>query len=179
MATETARETHHRHIRILHWLIVALIIGQWISASWMEAFFESIRDTPAPGPLPHTFGAAWHMSFGAAILLLMSMRFILRLKVNTPDVPRDLPWPLRLLARLTHFAFYFLLVALPTTGMASLMFARDFVFAHLWLKNALLVLAALHMAGVLFHMIVLRDGLLWRMVKRPADRNGRLKNPVF
>lgn len=177
MADEVARETHHQHIRTLHWLIVALVIGQWISAGGMEAFFARAADQP--GVLPDSFGAAWHMSFGIAILLLMCGRFVLRLKVGTPDVPHDLARPLRRLARLTHFAFYVVLVMLPLTGLAALFFARDFAAAHILLKNALLVLAGLHILGVAYHMAVLRDGLLWRMITRPPERAGHWRNPVF
>jgi cytochrome b561 len=162
---DVAREPYPRKIRILHWTIVGLILVQWISAGWMEEFFRRVRDQPV-GVLPDNAGAIIHALFGASILVLMLARLVIRIKSDAPGPPRDLSRPLWMLSLTNHLAFYAVLVAMPLTGLASLYFARDFAAAHVALKNLLLALIALHVAGVAYHMLVLRDGALWRMLKR-------------
>jgi cytochrome b561 len=161
---DVSAHPYPRQIRILHWLILGLVIVQWITASWMEEFFRRAKDLEL-GTLPDTLGASLHALFGASILLLMLARLILRFKLGTPRPPSDAPRALQNLALANHLAFYLVLVLLPLTGVASLFFARDFAAAHVTLKTLLLVLIGLHVAGVLYHMLWLKDGLLWRMLR--------------
>jgi cytochrome b561 len=162
MAT-IAEQVYPRQLRALHWMVVALVIVQLFSADWMEDFFRRAEHLPL-GTLPDTAGSALHALSGATILVLMAVRFLIRLKYGTPPLPSDLPRGLQLLALTNHFAFYAVLVLMPLTGLSALMFARDLGAVHEALKNVLYVLVGLHLAGVAFHMFVLRDGLLWRML---------------
>ena len=161
---EIRDEVYPRRIRILHWTVLALVLVQLLSADFMSAFFRRAQDLPL-GTLPDNFGAYIHALGGATILVLMIIRFISRLKLGTPPKPRDLSPPLRLLASLNHFAFYVVLVLLPLTGVSALFFARDFGDVHEALKNVLYVLIGLHVAGIVYHMFILRDGVLWRMIR--------------
>jgi cytochrome b561 len=160
---QIAYQVYPRPIRILHWTIVGLIALQLLSADFMEAFFRRVEDQPV-GILPDNAGALMHAAGGVLILILMAARFLMRLKLGTPPIPRDLAPPLRILARLNHFAFYVVLVLLPLSGASAVFFAREFGDIHETLVIVLFVIIGLHLAGVAFHMIVLRDGLLWRML---------------
>ncbi|HEV7286534.1 MAG TPA: cytochrome b/b6 domain-containing protein [Kaistia sp.] len=69
------------------------------------------------------------------------------------------------LARLTHIAFYVLLVAVPVTGILAYWFIPSLGDVHELGKPAFIVLIALHAAAALWHQFWLRDGLLLRMLK--------------
>jgi cytochrome b561 len=159
-----AQDRYPLPIRVLHWLVVALVLVQVISSDWMEAWFDRARVADAAAPL--SSGALVHAVTGAAILLLMAIRFLVRFSWGTPPAPGDLPVGLRILSRLNHFAFYLLLVALPLTGLMAVFFAPAVAWTHSVLTIALYAVLALHVAAVLWHMLVLRDGLLWRMLGR-------------
>lgn len=165
--TPHGRIAHERYpapIRILHWLVVALVVVQVISSMAMAAWFEGARAENPAAPLSP--GALVHAATGTAVLLLMAARFLVRLAYGTPPAPGDLPGWLRTVSRLNHFAFYLLLVALPITGVASAFFVPALATTHVVLTRALYGVLALHVAAVVWHMLVLRDGLLWRMLGR-------------
>lgn len=159
-----ARDRYPVPIQILHWLVVALVLAQVISSDWMEDWFDGPRVADAAAPL--SSGALVHAITGAAILVLMGARFVARFSWGTPPAPGDLPVGLRVLSRLNHFAFYLLLVALPLTGLMAVFFAPAVAWTHSVLTIALYAVLALHVAAVAWHMLVLRDGLLWRMLGR-------------
>jgi cytochrome b561 len=84
-----------------------------------------------------------------------------------------MPAGLKLLARLNHWAFYLVLVLLPLSGAASLFVTEDAADLHDVGTKVLLLLIAAHLAGVAYHTLIRRDGLIWRMLRpRPAG-NGR------
>ena len=150
---------------VLHWLVVALVLVQWVSADEMNELWDGVeRGLPvSPGDNPI---ALLHAVSGATVLLLMLVRWAVRLRTGAPPLPADLHPALRLLARLNHYAFYAVLILMPLTGATAILAGVEAsANLHVLLKNALLALVALHLAGVLFHMLVRRDGLLWRMVK--------------
>ncbi len=87
-------------------MVVLLVIAQY-ATKWLPAGFASLSE----GRLN-----AWHLAIGPAILLLMLLRLAWRLTHHTPQPPSDLPVPLRLLSRGTHWLFYAILVVLPALG---------------------------------------------------------------
>ena len=173
--------------REFHWVVVALLAAQFAIAWTMPEIHRGVR----PDGL-----IAWHLSVGTLILAVMVARLGWRLSHRPPPPPADLPSSLRLVSRLTHYGLYGLLVVLPLLGWANASargwpvvlggvvplpslvlvgsapghFAGD---AHKVLATALLVLAGLHLSGALYHLLVLRDRTVDRMLSRAAWRPRR------
>jgi len=164
MAKHYDRDRYATSVVVLHWTIVVLIVAQLLTADGMEEFFRGADDAGiAPGfPPPST--ALMHAGFGATILILMLSRFVLRMKTHVPPPPSDLPKVMQFVARFTHYALYATLIALPLTGVTALLITPDAGDVHEALKNVLYVLAGAHVLGALTHLVILRDGVFWRMV---------------
>ena len=62
---------------------------------------------------------AWHKTVGALILLLALVRLAVRLLNPPPPYPADFPRWQRFAAVWSHRLLYFLLIALPLTGLAA------------------------------------------------------------
>ena len=160
----TDRKTYPRTLIVLHWLIVVLIIGQLLSAEGMEDFFRDADDTGVAPGIPGPSLALVHAGFGATTLVLVIVRFIVRLRSRIPPPPADLHPLLQLAARLTHYGLYAALVLTPLSGAAAILIAPEAGDVHEFMKNALLVLVAAHVAGAMTHLVILRDGVFWRML---------------
>jgi cytochrome b561 len=164
--------------KALHWIIVLLIINQWLIAE---------RADSLPNGLAKLQALAWHKSFGITILMLAVVRLAWRLMNPTPDLTSETkPWE-RALARLSHVLLYALIFAMPLTGwmMSS---ARNFPVSwfHLFqlpdlvapdkqtfalmrslhgvLFDTLVGVALLHVAGALKHHFVDKNDVLKRML---------------
>jgi cytochrome b561 len=61
-----------------------------------------------------------HKPLGITILVLALIRLALRLYYGAPALPADLPEPMKLAAKLSHYAFYALMIAMPLLGWAML-----------------------------------------------------------
>ena len=164
--------------KAFHWLTVALLLVQFGIAWTMP---EIKRGTGPTGLI------SWHLSMGLLILLLIAARLVWRLTHPAPPAPTDLPSALRALSRVTHYAFYAILMVLPLLGWANAS-ARGWAVnlfggiplpslvakgsslgmqagdVHMTLATILLVLIGLHVAGALYHALVLRDRTLQRML---------------
>ena len=152
--------------KALHWIIVLLIINQWVIAERADAL-KGLEKLQA---------LAWHKSFGMTILMLAVIRLVWRWLNPVPDLTAETrPWE-RVLAKISHVLLYALIFAMPLTGwlMSS---ARNFpvswfkVFQfpdlvapsdplfhrmndlHHLLFAVLVVVAALHVAGALKHQL--------------------------
>jgi cytochrome b561 len=167
--------------KALHWLVVALLAVQYVTA-WLMPHIG--RRTPPSAMVD------LHLSLGLVILLVMLMRLAYRLRHPVPPAATGAPWE-RLLARITHGLIYLILLVAPFLGWASasahhlsvslfgLISLPDLVapgtrWAHeagdvhgtaMW---ALLWLVGLHAAAALYHHLVRRDGTLQRML--PSGR---------
>src|SRR6188768_467349 len=87
--------------RALHWIIVLAIVAQWLLAE-------------AEG----SAALGLHQSIGMSVLLLTLVRLAWRLFNPTPAWPADLRQYEVSRARVVHFAFYALLIAIPISGWA-------------------------------------------------------------
>jgi cytochrome b561 len=170
----------------LHWVIVAGVVAQYFLA-------EAAEDHE--GARASAFSAAGlHNSIGVTILALAVLRVLWRVVELPPALPQTMKRYERMLARLTHFAFYALLFALPLTGWAlatadqqGLSFFGLFDLPQLRLGaqlpieggtltedqleeihevlfNVLLGLAALHIGAALKHHFFDRDNVLRTML---------------
>jgi cytochrome b561 len=176
------RSSYNGWIKFLHWLIVLLLILQFAVAWSMP---DVTKDTQPVGLI------AWHLSVGSTILFLMLVRLGCRLATSVPPPPDDLSPLLQLMSRATHFLLYALLIVLPVLGWINAS-ARGFPVqlfgfiplpalvpkgsdwgqqmgdVHMTLAWVLLAVVALHVAGALYHAVVLRDATLRRMLPGSA-----------
>lgn len=94
----------------LHWLIVALLLTQ----VWLGFTFHEMER----GPEREAF-FTWHRTVGATILVLTLIRLAYRLMNPPPPYPSDMPEWRRTAAVWSHRLLYFLLIALPLTGLVA------------------------------------------------------------
>jgi cytochrome b561 len=160
----TDRETYPRPLIILHWLIVALIVAQWLSSEGMEDFFRSAKDSGVAPGFPRPSLAMVHAGIGATILVLAISRLFIRMKSDIPPPPKDLHPILQFISRFTHYGLYAMLILLPLSGVASLLINPEAGDVHELLVNVLYALAAAHILGALTHLLILRDGVFWRIL---------------
>ena len=71
------------------------------------------------GTPERAFVFGWHKTWGALILVLALIRLAVRLMNPPPPYPSDYPKWKRFAAVWNHRFFYFLLIALPLTGLAA------------------------------------------------------------
>ncbi|HEY9460119.1 MAG TPA: cytochrome b [Paralcaligenes sp.] len=164
--------------KLLHWMIVLLVLAQFVVAILMP----DIGRNTVPGPLINL-----HFSLGVLILVVMAIRFMFRLLYPVPlDMPGSPLWE-RWTAHATHLVFYFILLTGPFLGWASASAHKlpvdvfgifvlpaiapakaDWALAagdiHAYMMWMLLVLIALHVAGALYHRFFRHDGVLRRML---------------
>ncbi|MCX5568343.1 MULTISPECIES: cytochrome b [Kaistia] len=150
----------------LHWVIVALVFFQLVFGDAMSHSLRAIGRGEAVDPSVAT-QATLHIWVGFAILAAVAIRIVLRLTKGAPPLP-DGSAIVALLARLTHAAFYFLLVAMPVTGILAYWFVPSLGDLHELGKPVFIVLIVLHVVAALWHQFWLRDGLLMRMLKPGA-----------
>jgi cytochrome b561 len=161
----------------LHWLIAALVIGQFAWGWWMQ----EIPKQPV-GPRVDAFNL--HKSVGMTIFVLMVLRLLWRAAHPAPPLPAMPSWQAAL-ARATHVLLYAALLIHPLVGYLGSEVSgypvryfgmtlpgwagkhvalKDFLSAvHLATSWLIAALVALHVAGALKHALVDRDGLLARM----------------
>jgi cytochrome b561 len=165
--------------KALHWLILALLIVQFILA-WTMPHIG--RNTPV------TTLIGLHFSFGALILLVAVVRLLWRLTHAEPEPEDGLPpWQV-ISARLNHWLLYLLLFVVPILGWinASWRGMPVSVFGLFEMPNliakrapgwgwtgdihglladyAMLALVGLHVVAALYHYFIRRDGVLQRML---------------
>jgi cytochrome b561 len=161
--------------RLLHWLIVVLIVAQFVLGWTMP---DVHRDTQPVGLI------AWHLTIGTALIAAMAVRIVWRLTHRPP--PGNLPPLLGTVSRSTHFLLYAALIAVPVLGWANAS-ARGWAGTlsgalplpalastgstvghamgdiHSALAWVLLVLIGMHVGAALFHRFVLKDTVLQRI----------------
>jgi cytochrome b561 len=171
--------TYDGFAKALHWLIVGLLVVQFLLAWTMPAIRR--------GTQPETL-IGLHLSFGIAIMSIAFLRLLWRLAHSVPLIADGIPrWQSRI-AEFTHAALYLLLFLVPVLGWANAS-ARGWkitVFGlfdmppiwpagsafgrgelggiHVWSAYALIGLVGLHVVAVLYHHLWLRDRVLSRML---------------
>jgi len=164
--------------KILHWLIVALLLAQFIFA-WTMPHIG--RDTPV------TTLISLHFTFGIIILAVAVIRLAWR-ATHAEPAPLDgvPPWQVQS-ARVLHWLLYALLFVVPILGwinaswrgMPIVMFGLELpklvgtrVPGWRWTGDVhdlmanylLLTLVGLHVLAGLYHYFIRRDGVLQRML---------------
>ncbi|MDP9083314.1 MAG: cytochrome b [Pseudomonadota bacterium] len=178
MSNHSSPSRYSAVAQALHWVIAALIVTQYVLASLANEL---------PIGLHKLALLARHKSVGMTILMLAVLRVLWRLKNPPPALPAGMSPLERLLARATHFAFYFLLFTMPLTGWLmssaknySVSWFGLFTWPNLIAKNepafdvlrgtheilsgALFVIAVLHILAALKHHFWNKDDVLLRML---------------
>jgi cytochrome b561 len=143
---------------------------------------------------------ALHRPLGILILLLAAIRLVTRLSTRAPALPSSMAQSERLVVKASEGLLYFLFIALPLVGWAMqsagnypiVMFgpvhlppilpAMPQLYAtlretHTILAYLLFLTFLAHFGAVLFHTLILRDGILSRMIPwtvRPVKRDSRI-----
>lgn len=163
----------------IHWASAALILTQF----WLGFTFS---DLPKGTPERAEF-FAWHKTVGVTILLLALTRLAVRLIDAPPPYPADFPKWERRFAVWNHRAFYFLIIALPLTGLAAvskggawtdLVYGMNFPTlpipaigeAHVVLVFITTGLLVLHVAAALKNQFVNRGPVADRMLPFRSTR---------
>ena len=111
----------------LHWVIALLLIGNLALGLYFTGMLENDSSRPVFSNL--------HKSIGLTVLMLSLARLVWRLMHRPPPPAQGPAWSL-LLARLVHWAFYGLLIALPLAGWALVSVSPLNLQTHyFWLFN--------------------------------------------
>ena len=177
---------------ILHWLTVFLIVVQFASIWAREAAGHQSR--------PGAELLSLHRSAGVLTWFVVVARLVWRhYFAYLPPFPPSMPRFQQIVAKANEYGLYILLLAMPITGLARVILRGQafdlfvwqvpallepdspmrgvFVEVHAIGAKALMVLIGLHAGAALFHHLVLRDGVLLRMLPRMSAR--RKLTPVF
>ena len=152
--------------RWLHWLTAGAIVVILITGFWMT-FFE---------PADKAFKLRLyniHESFGVTVFALTLARLWVRWRNPPPPLPADLPAVMKLGAAVNHAALYVLLIVQPVVGFLNTnawgfplaWFGLVPILSQLhWLGAlAMLALLGMHVAAVVFHTFIRKDGMFARM----------------
>jgi cytochrome b561 len=161
--------------RLLHWTMAVMVLTMLCIGVAMVASLANY----------HVL-VSIHRPLGIAILLLVVVRFVNRLLSPLPPFPATMSRAERLAARASELAMYGLMFILPLIGWGMLSAARypivlygsvhlPFILPHnamlyAVLRKAHTILAYLffltilaHFGAILFHTLIVRDGILKRM----------------
>jgi cytochrome b561 len=167
---------YHPLLVALHWVLAVLIIA--------ALALGALVMVKIPNTDPMKIEALRsHMTGGTVILLLMLIRLFVRARTRHPAAASTGTPALDRLAFVSHRMFYGAvlvtagsgIVMALQTGLPAIVFAGDGVLpADFWVfpvrtvhyvaSRVLMTLIALHVAGALYHTLILKDGLLRRMV---------------
>lgn len=166
--------------RWLHWLTVLLLLFIIPLGIWIR-FFE---------PADQGFKLQLynlHESLGVLVFVLVLLRVVNRHLNPPPPLPGDMPELMRCAAHATHIGLYALLILMPLTGFLAtnawgfplsvfgvlpipsplgkdVAIAKILSLLHLCGAIAIGLLILGHLAGVVHHTFIRRDGLLRRML---------------
>lgn len=171
--------------KFLHWITALAVFGLLALGLWMTGLPISLLKLQA---------YAWHKWIGLLVLMLTVLRLAWRWHAPPPPLPDAVSRWERRLAPIGHWALLLLLLALPISGwlMSSAggvaifwfglvqvpdLIARNPKLAellltiHHWLAWSLMAVLALHLAAVVHHDVVRRDGILRRMWPSSGKRS--------
>ena len=105
-----------------------------------------------------------HVGLGLTVLALAAVRLARRKVVPLPPWAEQLSGPERTWAHRSEQSLYLALVAMPLSGLGLLLVTDDLLPVHVASHVLLYVALAAHVGLVLKHQLLLRDGLLRRML---------------
>ena len=172
---------HSNFAVTMHWLIVVLLLTQVGLGFGFHRF--AAEGTPERMEL-----FTWHKTLGAAILVLTLIRLFYRLKNPPPPYPPDMPEWRRFAGVWTHRLLYFLMIALPLTGLIAVSGRAEDWFtplaggiplpvvpgideptgklsggAHEVLVWSTIALLVIHISAGIYEALIVRNGVGYRM----------------
>ena len=165
---------YHPLLVVLHWILAVLVIAALALGALVMAKIPNTDPMKVEALRSHLIG-------GTLILVLMLGRLVLRLRTEHPAAASAGHPLLDRIAWLSHRLLYVAAIGMPVSGLILalqshlpwILFGGDKLPADFWvysfrtvhyaLSRMLMVLIALHVAGALYHTLLLRDGLLRRM----------------
>jgi cytochrome b561 len=163
----------------LHWLTVICVVAGWLLGQFVDDF---------PKGSPHDLALWTHMTLGQLVIVLLIARLAWRVVKSPPPLePTRFGRLLEIASKLSHYALYLLLVAVPFVGIivqlkgghdlpilgfwnvaspwpADRARAESILEVHEVLANALLILAGIHAGAALIHHYAFGDRTLTRML---------------
>lgn len=159
--------------RLFHWVSAILLVVTWL----LMFIYQNTDDK---------FYIGLHKAFGISLLFWMIARLVNRLFVKAPP-PVPMPQWQTLASKLSHFALYALLIAMPIAGLLMTIYggravdmfglfqipvfltpdrsaARFFNDLHtdiIW--PLIIAFTLLHVGAALYHQFVKKDNLIARM----------------
>ncbi|GAA4780532.1 cytochrome b [Stakelama sediminis] len=174
--TITAAQRYSRGAIFFHWTIALLVIVNIILGLFHESLLKGLGVMPV------------HFAIGMTVLILSIGRWIWRLAHPAPPLPLGMAGWEKVASKLTHWAFYLLIVLMPLSGWMMMSGGRhpravswfglfnfpilpvDKVLAggahefHEIFGYAMAALVIVHIAAALRHHFILRDSVLMRMM---------------
>ncbi len=148
---------------ILHWVIAALVVFQFVGHEAIVEVYELINKGQEPA-IPVLARA--HVFLGGLTLILAIWRVVLRLTRGAPDLPAEENAALKIVAKVTHLTLYAAIFIMPLSGMGAWFGGQEFAATvHAVFKVVVLISVGLHVVGALYQQYVLKTGLLKRMMK--------------
>ncbi|MFC9439189.1 cytochrome b [Nocardia sp. NPDC057030] len=170
--------------RVLHWLMAVLVVAALIAGAGMVRWWGESAAV-----------RTWHMTIGIGVLALAVVRVVNRVLRRGPGAFARLGPIERRVAAGSEILMYALLLAQPLIGWAMVSAAEGSVrlaggvelpapgwvdwnryerlrSLHTYFGYALLLVFTAHICAIAFHALVLRDGLLRRMLfgaPRPVE----------
>ena len=159
----------------MHWVMSLMIIIMLFIGYLMQSM-----------PLPQKFVLYdFHKSVGILLLMFFIIRLFMRLRKKYPELPKDTPKAVKILAKMNVTFLYFAMLLMPLSGflMSNLSghsvpffgifqissfvnnkpLAHTFYEMHVICGLCFIVLIVIHVIGGLFHHFILKDGVLRRM----------------
>ena len=172
----TRSDSYPRSLVLLHWLV-------FTAAALAVADIE-IKGYFPKGSADRAQMTLWHESFGLAVLLLMTLRLVVRASVQVPPLPSGPRW-MEISAHVMHWLLYLLMLGMPVLGILALAWSgkpiaflgaswtlplmvdaslgRSIKDIHEAGANLVFAAVGLHAAAALWHQFIVKDGLLMRM----------------
>jgi cytochrome b561 len=166
--------------KAMHWIVALTVLamiplGLYMVRRYVETSFDAVT--------AKLYDV--HKLFGFLLLWLVVLRLGVRIVRGAPALPSTVDRLQQMAAAATHAGIYVLLIVVPVLGwvgasayntrsvlggfMLPAIAAHDEDFAyrvlwwHGWAAIALGALALLHIGAALFHHLVLKDEVIWRM----------------
>lgn len=179
MQHDEARTGYDTFAKVLHWLVAAILVGQF-ALGWL---MPEVRRGMEPGSAMHV-----HISIGIVVLALIVVRFFWRLTHRVPaetELPRwqrngsvAVHWLLYMLVFVTTLSGWFYasargwsltffgLLPLPALVAQGSSTGRAIGEIHESIVWVLLAVIAIHLLAALMHAFVYRDRVMQRMLFR-------------
>ena len=161
---------------LMHWTTAILVVLLWVIAHFIDDF---------PRGPERVAARSVHITLGVLLLLVLFARVGWRSSGSCRRLPMAHPGLFGYLAKTTHFLLYLVLAAVLVLGVANVWVRGDSYFGlftvpkfdpnnkglketvedlHETVANILLILAGAHAVAALVHHLLLKDGVLRRML---------------